>query len=41
MEGFNNEALDALLELKKKGLKSTVILALGYRDTEKDWLIKV
>ncbi len=41
MEGFNNEALDELLELKKKGLKSTVILALGYIEIEKDWLVKL
>ena len=41
MEGFDSKALDELLELKKKGLKSTCILALGYRDTENDWLVKL
>jgi nitroreductase len=41
MEGFDSKKLDELLELKKKGLKSTCILALGYRDTEKDWLVKL
>lgn len=41
MEGFNPEELDKLLELSKKGLKSTAILALGYRDVEKDWLVKL
>lgn len=41
MEGFDSKALDELLELKKKGLKSTCILALGYRDVEKDWLVKL
>ena len=41
MEGFNPEELDKLLELSKKGLKSTAILALGYRDIEKDWLVKL
>lgn len=41
MEGFNPEALDELLELRKLGLKSTAILALGYRDLEKDWLVKL
>lgn len=41
MEGFDNEKLDELLELKKKGLKSICILALGYRDTENDWLVKL
>ena len=41
MEGFDNKKLDKLLELKEKGLKSTCILALGYRDIEKDWLVKL
>lgn len=41
MEGFDPEKLDNLLELNKKGLKSTCILALGYRDTAKDWLVKL
>jgi len=38
MEGFINEQLDELLNLKSKGLKSQTILALGYRATEGDWL---
>lgn len=38
MEGFNAGELDKLLNLKDKGLKSVVLLPLGYRDTEKDWL---
>lgn len=38
MEGFNPDALDLALGLKEKGLRSTVILALGYRDAEKDYL---
>ena len=38
MEGFNNEALDELLNLKEKGLKSETLLPLGYRDVENDWL---
>jgi nitroreductase / dihydropteridine reductase len=38
MEGFNQEALDAALGLTEKGLHSTVILTLGYRDAEKDHL---
>ena len=38
MEGFNPEALDAALGLTEKGLHSTVILTLGYRDAEKDHL---
>ena len=39
MEGFNNAALDELLGLKAKGLKSITLLPLGYRDTENDWLV--
>ncbi|MBO9633095.1 MAG: NAD(P)H-dependent oxidoreductase [Chitinophagaceae bacterium] len=38
MEGFNTEALDELLGLKEKGLKSVLMLPLGYRDAEGDWL---
>lgn len=38
MEGFDPEALDELLGLKAKGLKSAALLTLGYRDTENDWL---
>ena len=38
MEGFNPDALDAALGLNEKGLRSTVILVLGYRDAEKDYL---
>lgn len=41
MEGFNPPALDELLGLKEKGLRSCVLLTLGYRDTEKDWLMNL
>lgn len=36
MEGFDSGKFDELLNLKEKGLKSVVILAIGYRDEEKD-----
>ncbi len=36
MEGFNPDRFDELLALKEQGLKSVVLLALGYRDAEKD-----
>lgn len=39
MEGFNNSQLDALLGLEEKGLKSVVLLPLGYRDESNDWLV--
>lgn len=38
MEGFDPDALDVLLGLKEKGLHSTVIMTLGYRDAENDYL---
>lgn len=39
MEGFDNTALDELLELPQQGLKSVTLLPLGYRDKENDWLV--
>lgn len=39
MEGFNAVALDDLLGLKEKGLRSVTLLPLGYRDTANDWLV--
>lgn len=41
IEGFIPEKLDALLKLTDSGYKSTVILPLGYRDEENDWLINM
>lgn len=41
MEGFDNAALDELLGLKEKGLKSVTILPLGYRDEANDWLVNL
>jgi len=38
MEGFINADLDKLLGLEEKGLKSAVILTLGHRSEEGDWL---
>jgi nitroreductase/dihydropteridine reductase len=40
MEGFNYNGLDELLGLKEKGLRTAVILPLGYRD-ESDWLLNL
>ncbi|WP_394678680.1 NAD(P)H-dependent oxidoreductase [uncultured Sphingobacterium sp.] len=41
MGGFQNAAMDALLGLKEKGLKSVYMLALGYRSDEGDWLVNL
>lgn len=39
MEGFKNDELDQLLGLTERGLKSTTLLTLGYRDADNDWLV--
>ena len=41
IEGFDPDAMDEILGLRAKGLRSCVILAVGYRDTENDWLVKL
>ncbi len=41
IEGFEPEAVDAILGLKEKGLRSCVLLPIGYRDTENDWLVNL
>ncbi len=38
MEGFDPNALDDILELRKKELRSTLLLPLGYKDVDNDWL---
>jgi Nitroreductase len=38
MEGFDPDALDAALGLTEKGLRSTLVLALGYRDATNDYM---
>ena len=39
MEGFDNSPLDGILNLEEKGLKSTLLLPIGYRDADNDWLV--
>tara|TARA_B100000497_G_scaffold122984_1_gene154897 strand:- start:455 stop:1087 length:633 start_codon:yes stop_codon:yes gene_type:complete len=41
MEGFDVNAVDEILNLREKGLRSCVLLPLGYRDTENDWLVNL
>ncbi|SRX54444.1 NAD(P)H-dependent oxidoreductase [Aequorivita sp. CIP111184] len=41
MEGFTPEAVDELLGLGEQGLKSVLILTLGYRDEAGDWLVNM
>ena len=40
MEGFNQPIADEVFGLKEKGLKSAVLMAVGYRDEAKDYLVK-
>lgn len=39
MEGFDPDALDKILSLREKGLRSVALLPLGYRQVEGDWLV--
>jgi nitroreductase/dihydropteridine reductase len=41
MEGFDPKALDDILGLKARGLRSVAILPLGYRADEGDWLVSL
>jgi nitroreductase/dihydropteridine reductase len=41
MEGFKALALDELLGLKEKGLRSSMLLAIGYRDEINDWNLQL
>jgi nitroreductase len=41
IEGFDPDALDVLLGLRARGLRSVVIMPLGYREADKDWLVNL
>ena len=41
MEGFSPAVVDEILGLKERGLRSVVLLPLGYRDEEGDWLLNM
>lgn len=41
MEGFNPAALDKILNLKEQSLRSVLLLPLGYRKADEDWLINL
>ena len=40
MEGFDAAALDEILGLVARGLRSVLLLPLGYRAADGDWLVK-
>lgn len=39
MEGFDPDAVDSILGLRERGLRSVVLMPLGYRDPTGDWLL--
>lgn len=41
MEGFDNAKMNEFLGLEELGLKSVVILPIGYRDESNDWLVNL
>lgn len=41
MEGFEPDKVDAILGLAELGLKSVLLLPLGYREVEGDWLVNL
>lgn len=41
IEGFEPKKLDKLLGLEQKGLRSCLLLPVGYRDETNDWLVNL
>lgn len=41
MEGFEPPAVDEILNLKARGLRSVALMPLGYRQADADWLVKL
>jgi nitroreductase / dihydropteridine reductase len=41
MEGFDPVAVDEILGLRARGLRSVTLLPLGYRDVDGDWLVRL
>jgi nitroreductase/dihydropteridine reductase len=41
MEGFDPAALDKILNLSERGLRSVAIMPLGYREEDNDWLAQL
>ena len=41
MEGFNPDKVDEILGLRAQGLRSVLMLPLGYRAAEGDWLVSL
>ena len=41
MEGFDPDKVDEILGLRARGLRSVILLPLGYRAVESDWLVNL
>ena len=41
MEGFDPNAVDEILNLKAQGLRSVLLLPIGYRLADQDWLVNL
>lgn len=41
LEGFDPAAVDKILGLREKGLRSAVMLPIGYRKEDADWLVNL
>jgi nitroreductase len=41
MEGFDPAALEKILDLRARGLRSVAIVPLGYREADQDWLVNL
>ena len=41
LEGFDPAAVDKILGLREKGLRSAVLLPIGYRKEDADWLVNL
>lgn len=41
MEGFDPAAVDEILDLRSRNLRSVVLLSLGFRAAEGDWLVNL
>lgn len=41
IEGFDPTEVDKILGLREKGLRSCVLLPIGYRDAKNDWLVNL
>ncbi len=41
IEGFEPDAVDDILHLRSRGLRSVLLLPLGYRDADNDWLVNL